>query len=152
MRVAESDVEELRDYLVRIRDMLPRLTLDARVGGGAGVGQLAFHAAESADHWVRLRMLGDIRPRDRDSEFAGAPTSDAIAEALERALDACGELVRRATELDAPSPAAPADSPGWTVLNCLVHATAHTAEHVGHLEGSADYARLPAEEGITGDP
>jgi DinB superfamily len=136
MRVAEGDVEELRDYLVKIRDLLPRLTLDVRVGGGASVGQLAFHAAESADQWVRLRMLGDVRPRDRASEFTGTPARDAIAVALERSLDACRELVRRAPELGAPSPEPPSDNPGWTVLNCLVHATAHTAEHAGHLESS----------------
>lgn len=136
MQVADRDVQELRDYLARIVELLPRLPLDARVGGGAGVGQLAFHAAESADHWIRLRMLGDARPRDRDSEFSGRPTREEVTAALGRALEACERLVDRAPELDAPSPKAPADSPGWTVLNCLVHTTAHTAEHVGHLESS----------------
>jgi DinB superfamily len=137
MRVADGDVEELRDYLVKIVDLLPRLDLDARVGGGATAGQLAFHAAESADQWIRLRMLGDARPRDRDAEFAGGPTREAVAAALRLALEACDELVRRAPELGAPSPKAADFAPTWTVLNCLVHATAHTAEHVGHLEGSA---------------
>src|SRR5215470_12021349 len=136
MRVTAADVAELRDYLARMVDLLPRLPLDARVGGGAGVGQLAFHAAESADHWIRLRMLGDARPRDRDSEFAGQPSRDDVAAALGRALDACQELVNRAPELGVPSPNPPPNEPAWTVLNCLVHATAHTAEHVGHLESS----------------
>jgi hypothetical protein len=81
-------------------------------------------------------MLGDARPRDRESEFTGEPTRDELAAALRRALDACEELVNRAPELGAPSPNAPQNEPGWTVLNCLVHATAHTAEHVGHLESS----------------
>jgi len=136
MRIADADVAELRDYLARMVELLPRLPLDARVGGGAGVGQLAFHAAESADHWIRLRILGDPRPRDRESEFAGQPTREDVAAALRRALDACDELVSRAPELGVPSPNPPPNEPGWTVLNCLVHATAHTAEHVGHLESS----------------
>ena len=136
MRTAEADVAELRDYVARIVELLPRLDLYGRVGAGAGVGQLAFHAAESADHWIRFRMLGDARPRDRDAEFAGRFTPEDIAASLGRALDACAELVKRAPELGARSPNPPADSPEWTVLNCLVHATAHTAEHVGHLEGS----------------
>ncbi|MBO0702062.1 MAG: DinB family protein [Candidatus Dormibacteraeota bacterium] len=136
MRVAEADVAELRDYVARIVALLPRLDLGARVGGGAGVGQLAFHAAESADHWIRLRMLGDERPRDRDAEFAGRFTREEIADALGRALDACDELVRRAPELGERCPNPPAGSPEWTVLNCLVHASAHTAEHVGHLEST----------------
>jgi hypothetical protein len=136
MRTAEADVAELRGYVARIVQLLPRLDLDARVGGGAGVGQLAFHAAESADQWIRFRILGDARPRDRDAEFAGRFTREDIAASLARALDACEELVGRAPELGAPSPNPPQDSPEWTVLNCLVHATAHTAEHVGHLEGS----------------
>jgi hypothetical protein len=136
MRIAKGDVDELRDYLLKMVELLPRLPLEARVGGGAGVGQLAFHAAESADQWIRLRMLGDARPRDRDAEFSGRPTRDDVAAALSLALEACDELVRRAPELDAPSPEPPANGPGWTVLNCFVHATAHTAEHVGHLESS----------------
>jgi hypothetical protein len=136
MRVAEADVAELRDYVARMMELLPRLDLDARVGGGAGVGQLAFHAGESADHWIRFRMLGDARPRDRDAEFAGRFAREDIAAALGRALEACGELANRAPELGARSPNPPSDGPEWTVLNCLVHATAHTAEHVGHLEGT----------------
>src|SRR6266511_2078442 len=98
MLVTSSDVDELRDYLVRIEGLLPRLTLETRVGGGATVGQLAFHAGESADHWIRFRMLGDARPRDRDSEFTGRPTLDDVAAALRRALEACDELTRRAPE------------------------------------------------------
>jgi uncharacterized damage-inducible protein DinB len=136
MRVTPDDVEELRDYLARIRGLLPGLALEARVGGGASAGQLAFHAAESADHWVRRMILGDERPRDRDSEFSARPTRDEVDAALGRALDACDELVRRGPELEAPSLATRHGRP-WTVLNCLVHATAHTAEHVGHLEGGA---------------
>ena len=136
MRVAEADVAELRGYVARILELLPRLDLGARVGGGAGVGQLAFHAAESADHWIRFRMLGDDRPRDRDAEFAGGFTREDVAAALGRAQDACEKLVSRAPDLGARAPNPPADSPEWTVLNCLVHATAHTAEHVGHLEST----------------
>jgi len=136
MRVADGDVAELRDYLAKIVELLPRLDLDARVGGGAGVGQLAFHAGESADHWIRLRMLGDDRPRDRNTEFAGRFTREDVAASLRRALEACEELVARAPELGDRCPNPPGDEPGYTVLNCLVHATAHTAEHVGHLEGT----------------
>ena len=134
MRIADRDVVELRGYLAKIVDLLPRLPLEARVGGGATVGQLAFHAAESADHWIRLRILGGERPRDRDAEFICARTPAEVEAALRRALEACDELVRRAPELDALSPTA--QDPAWTVLNCLVHVTAHTAEHVGHLESS----------------
>jgi len=138
MRTAEADVAELRDYVARIVELLPRLDLDARVGGGAGAGQLAFHAAESVDHWIRFRMLGDARPRDRDAEFAGRFTREDIAASLDRALDACAELVRRAPELGATCPNPPPYQPGLTALHCLVHVTAHTAEHVGHLEGTLE--------------
>jgi DinB family protein len=136
MRVTADDVSELRVYLVKVRDLLPRLTLEARVGGGADAGQLAFHAGESADYWVRAMMLGDARPRDRDAEFAGRPTPEEVAAAVGRALEACDELVRRSPELDATSPVAREQPEAWTVLRCLIHATAHTAEHVGHLEGT----------------
>jgi len=136
MRVREADVEEVRNYLARIVELLPRLPLDARVGGGASVGQLAFHAAESADQWIRFRMLGDARPRDREAEFTGTPAREDVAAALSRALDACRELVNRAPELGVPCPQPPADQSEYSVLHCLVHITAHTAEHVGHLEST----------------
>jgi hypothetical protein len=146
MRVTADDVSELRDYLVKLRDLLPRLRLETRVGGGADAGQLAFHAGESADYWVRAMMLGDARPRDRDAEFAGRPTPEQVAAAVGRALGACDELARRSPELDATSPigavavarVARQHPEPWTVLRCLIHATAHTAEHVGHLEGTVE--------------
>jgi uncharacterized damage-inducible protein DinB len=136
MRVTEADVTELRDYLAKIVELLPRLDFDVRVGGGASVGQLAFHAGESADHWIRLRMLGDDRPRDRDAEFDGQHAQELVAAALDRALEACAELVSRAPELGATCANPPSNLPEFTVLHCLVHATAHTAEHVGHLEST----------------
>lgn len=132
MRMTPDDATELRDYLIRVRDLLPALPLAARVGGGATAGQLAFHAAESADWWTRQAMMGEARPRDRDSEFAGEPALEDLQAALDRALAACDDLARRCPDLAAVSGAAQ----GWTVLRALVHATAHTAEHVGHLEST----------------
>src|SRR5690348_3147766 len=133
VRVTADDVRGLRDYLVRIRDLVPRLALEERVGGGATAGQLAFHAGESADTWIRYHMLGAERPRDRDSEFTGSPTRDGVLAALGRALEACDELVRQAPDLDAPASAIPFGDRVWTLLHCLLHVTAHTAEHAGHL-------------------
>jgi DinB superfamily len=135
VRLTTTDVDALREYLGEIRDLLPRLTMDTQVGGGATAGQLAFHSAESADHWVRYRILGDERPRDREAEFAGSRTRDEVAAALERAFAACDELVRREPELGQVAPKVPPDQQ-WTVLRCLLHVTAHTAVHAGHLQGS----------------
>jgi len=132
--MSPDDANELRDYLTRIRDLVPALPLEARIGGGATAGQLAFHAAESADWWTRQAMLGDPRPRDRDSEFTGEPSLEDLGAALDRALAACEELARRCPDLTAMSDARRGDS--WTVLRSLIHATAHTAEHVGHLESA----------------
>src|SRR5262245_53689541 len=136
MRVRSDDLSWLRDNLVKIRDLVPRLALDERVGGGATAGQLAFHAAESADQWIRHHMLGAERPRDRDSEFTGRPTRDQVLTSLSRALEACDELVRREPDLDVPGPTIPFGNRDWTRLQCLLHITAHTAEHAGQLEAT----------------
>jgi uncharacterized damage-inducible protein DinB len=131
--MSPDDPTELREYLTRIRDLLPALPLDARIGGGATAGQLAFHAAESADWWTRQVMLGDARPRDRESEFAGERSLEDLRAALDRALAACDELARRRPDL---AEFTGARGGSLTVLRALVHATAHTAEHVGHLESA----------------
>ncbi|HEY7201632.1 MAG TPA: DinB family protein [Candidatus Dormibacteraeota bacterium] len=136
MRMTPDDVSWLREYLVRIQDAVPRLRLDERVGGGATAGQLAFHAAESADQWIRHHMLGAERPRDRAAEFTGRPTRDDVLAALARALDACDELERRDLDLDEHGPTHPFGTRDWTLGRCLLHATAHTAEHAGHLEAT----------------
>jgi hypothetical protein len=81
---------ELRRYLGDIRDLLSLFPLDHRwTPDGPSAGQIAFHAAEAADFWLRSVILGKNRPRDREAEFSRNPTLTKIREALDRATDAC---------------------------------------------------------------
>jgi hypothetical protein len=81
---------ELRRYLGDIWDLLSLFPLDHRwTPDGPSAGQIAFHAAEAADFWLRSVILGKNRPRDREAEFSRNPTLTKIREALDRATDAC---------------------------------------------------------------
>ncbi|HLH70824.1 MAG TPA: DinB family protein [Candidatus Dormibacteraeota bacterium] len=139
-RITAGDLAELRTYLDRLLALLPRLRLSERVGGGATAGQLAFHAAESSDFWLRHVILGDERPRDREAEFTTTRSREEVEQAVHRAIAACEETARRAPRLDrpvTPPRLAGGRSHGdlsWTALMALLHATAHAAEHVGQLD------------------
>jgi uncharacterized damage-inducible protein DinB len=142
-RVTAGDLAELRAYLDRLLELVPRLQLDRPVGGGATAGQLAFHAAESSDFWLRRVMLGDERPRNREAEFTGTRSREEIERALGRAIAACEETAHRAPRLHdrvEPPPlpdGRPRTDRPWTVLTALLHVTAHAAEHVGQLDVAA---------------
>jgi uncharacterized damage-inducible protein DinB len=142
-RITAGDLAELRTYLDRLLELVPRLHLSERVGGGATAGQLAFHAAESSDFWLRHVILGDERPRDREAEFVTTRPREEIERAVRQAIAACEETVRRAPRLDRqvtpPRLVGSRFHAGlpWTVLTALLHATAHAAEHVGQLDVAA---------------
>ncbi len=142
-QLTAGDLAELRAYLHRLLELVPRLRLGERVGGGATAGQLAFHAAESSDFWLRRVILGDERPRDREAEFTTTRAREEIERAVSRAIAACEEAARRAPRLDRrvePPPLPDGQPRGhlpWTVVMALVHVTAHAAEHVGQLDVAA---------------
>jgi uncharacterized damage-inducible protein DinB len=129
---------ELRRYLGDIRDLLSLFPLDYRwTPDGPSAGQIAFHAAEAADFWLRSVILGKGRLRDREAEFSRNPTRPEIREALDRATDAC-HLVEHAGPLgdqhvEVPEAFSPNSAATWTVELALIHITAHTAEHMGQL-------------------
>jgi uncharacterized damage-inducible protein DinB len=146
----DSHLSELRRYLRQLSDALGRLDPRRIMGpGGPTAGQLAFHAAEGADFWLRHVILGAPRPRRRDLEFSDVPALEAIQQALRRALEACdlvsarGPLADQA--VDVPPSMSPGGIEGWTAALALLHITAHTAEHCGHLDALASEAAAPSQ-------
>jgi uncharacterized damage-inducible protein DinB len=140
-----AHVSELRRYLQQLRECLGRLDLHQTMGpGGPTAGQLAFHAAEGADFWLRHLILGAPRPRQRDLEFSEQQALEGIQESLRRALEACDLVAAGGPRADQPVDVPPSMSPGgiesWTAALALVHITAHTAEHCGHLDALASTA------------
>lgn len=133
-------IEELEDYLRRIRAVAPELPMTHTWReGGPNVTQILFHVAEASDFWVRKTILGHDRPRDRAQEFVGQFSLVQIQESLEKALDACRLFRQTPVELTAPVDVRGSHNPSeifttWTVAKALTHVTAHAAEHFGQLK------------------
>jgi NAD(P)-dependent dehydrogenase (short-subunit alcohol dehydrogenase family) len=124
---ATASADDLRDVVERIEALGRRaVAVRADVSDGAQV-EAAVHAASEALGTITLaaNVAGGSGPG-----FGLGPLVDLPEPEFRRVLDEPGTGARRA------QPEPPADSPEWTVLNCLVHATAHMAEHNGHLESS----------------
>ena len=87
-------------------------------------------------------MCGHPSNRDRDAEFvaegtvahamAALDTASAKLEALRPELEAAREVQGR------PSTTKPLGAE-WTVGACLIHAYEELAQHLGHLEVTADH-------------
>ena len=101
---------------------------------------LATHAIASAEDHVVRRSAGKTVVRDRDAEFRTVGDASGLAgrsaEVLSRIGEALGELEGRfEEEREAPSSRYVGR---WTVRDALLHAIAHTVEHVGQAELTRD--------------
>jgi len=127
-----SVVDRLGDDLINER---PRIT------AGNSPYALVTHILGACEWWVGHMVAGAPSNRDRDQEFLASGT---VAE-LHAAVDAWLELLaeRRpqleaATELaEEPQTQTPLGGP-WTVGAALIHAYEELAQHLGHLEITAD--------------
>ena len=102
---------------------------------------LVTHILGACEWWVGHMVVGDPSNRKRDDEFTAAGT---VAE-LHAAVTAWLELlatrkpaITAATELaEVPQTQTPLGGP-WTVGAALIHAYEELAQHLGHLEMTAD--------------
>jgi hypothetical protein len=112
-----------------------------RVVAGSSPYALVTHILGAVEFWVGHMVLGEDSTRVRDDEFIASGTT---AE-LHRAVDAwLGRLAERklriadATELfEVPQTQTPLGGE-WTVGAALIHAYEELAQHLGHLEVTAD--------------
>jgi hypothetical protein len=124
--------DRLGDELINER---PRAT------AGSSPYALVFHILGACEWWVGHMVAGDESSRVREDEFIATGT---VAE-LHLAVDAWLDLLtaRRpaldaATELtEIPQTQTPLAGE-WTVGAALIHAYEELAQHLGHLEVTAD--------------
>ena len=132
-------IEAMRDEVARFDDETINLAPELP---GANSGYVIVHHALSACRWWTATVVcGQPSDRDRNAEFSSTGT---CAQLEQRAVD----LMRTLTSLrdpmtDAsaltidPAPEMPLDGP-WTVGAALIHAYEELAQHLGHLQITAD--------------
>ena len=115
--------------------------------GGNTPYELITHILGACEWWVGHMVVGDPSIRVRDDEFAAAGT---VADLHVGVYEWLAALARRrsalaaATELaETPQTQTPLDGE-WTVGAALIHAYEELAQHLGHLEVTADLLLAPS--------
>ncbi len=112
--------------------------------------QLVTHAFAAAEFWCAHIVCGRPSERVRDDEFlATGSVADlhAAAARLMALLEELAPQMATATEvaIHPPQTQTPLDG-GWTVGAALIHAYEELAQHLGHLEMTADVLGAPKGE------
>ena len=127
-----SVVDRLGDDLINER---PRVT------AGSSPYALVTHILGAVEFWVGHMVLGEDSTRARDDEFIASGTTADLHRAVADWLDRLTERkphIADATELFAvPQTQTPLKGE-WTVGAGLIHAYEELAQHLGHLEVTAD--------------
>jgi len=131
-------VDRLGDDLINERPALP---------GANTPYQLVTHAFAAAGWWCGHVVLGRPSARVRDDEFvASGCVADlhAAAAGLLTSIEALAPDLAAAVEpMHQPETQTPLGT-DWTVGACLIHAYEELAQHLGHLEVTADILLLEA--------
>jgi len=109
--------------------------------GASSAAQLTIHALAAAIYWCDHEVAGNPTDRNRDSEFTATAT---VAELQRRCattkatLRALGPELDSAAEVQGPSRTQKPLGQPWTIGACLIHAYEELAQHLGHVEMTAD--------------
>jgi len=127
-----SVVDRLGDELINEQ---PPLT------GGASPFALVTHIVGACEWWVGHMVVGDPSERVRHDEFTATGTVSQLHVLVEHWLELLSRrrgAIETATSLHAiPQTQTPLDGQ-WTVGAALIHAYEELAQHLGHLEVTAD--------------
>lgn len=137
-----SPVQKLNVYLVKLKTLVSEIDLDSQVyKEGTDASQIAFHASQTANFWLKVRLLGGEFVRDKDSEMSKSHTKEEVLESIDAALAACQELGGKELDLNEKLTEAVAmsDYELDSVGSALIFLTAHTGEHVAELTMVRDY-------------
>lgn len=136
--IADEVVREFSELHKRLRAVIDGLSaeeLDRVPAGGANsIAVLVTHTCGSEGAWLH-RATGREIPRERAKEFEvrNAAAKDLLA-AVDRADLAVSGLVQSAVSAGLDTVRENPGGKPLTAMFCLLHAAAHTAEHVGHAE------------------
>lgn len=137
-------VLKLKAYLNDLKSLVSVVDLDSQVyKEGTTAGQIAFHASQAANFWLRVRIMGLSFDRDKDSELAKSHSLEEINNSIDSAIKACGELEEKDLKIEEKlSEPVPMNNGKFivdTIGSGLIFITSHTAEHVAELTMIRDY-------------
>jgi hypothetical protein len=109
--------------------------------GASSAAALTTHAMAAAMFWCDHVVVGNPTSRDRDSEFVATAT---VADLQQRctetkaALRSLGPQLTTSRELHGPAKTQTPLGQPWTIGAALIHAYEELAQHLGHVEMTAD--------------
>ncbi|HVZ67487.1 MAG TPA: hypothetical protein VG917_04430 [Patescibacteria group bacterium] len=137
-----NPAQRLKSYLTKLKTVVNEVDINKQVyKEGTKVNQVAFHAAQSANFWLRVKIMGLEFERDKDAEYGSEHSLEDINASIDMALDAVEDFGTRSLKLDdklseeTPMGEMVIDSVGGG----LIFITAHTAEHTAELTMIRDY-------------
>lgn len=135
-------VLRLKDYLNKLKTLVSEVDLNNQVyKEGTNAGQIAFHASQAANFWLRVRILNNSFERDKESELTKSHSKEEVNKSIDLALEACGQLITENIKLESKLKEAVQmkEYSIDTVGSGLIFITSHTAEHVAELTMLRDY-------------
>ncbi|HVT01437.1 MAG TPA: hypothetical protein VHE53_04365 [Patescibacteria group bacterium] len=137
-----SPAQRLKSYLTKLKTVVNEIDLDKQVyKEGTKVNQVAYHAAQSANFWMRVKIMGLEFERDKDAEYGSEHSLEDINKSIDLAIEATEIFANKKLNLDdklseeTPMGEMIIDSVGGG----LIFITAHTAEHTAELTMIHDY-------------
>lgn len=131
-------IKEFRHYLKIFRDLVQSLPVDQVVyDEGSNVGQIAFHAAQSSNNFLRAHVLRIGFDRNKPAEYGKQHSLDEVNNSLDMALVACEMIEKKNPDMNEKL-ASPIEikSGNFTIENnmeALAYGLSHLAEHYGEL-------------------
>ena len=131
-------IKEFKHYLKIFRDLVQSLPVDHVVyTEGSNVGQIAFHAAQSSNNFLRAHVLRIGFDRNKPAEYGEQHTLEQINKSLDMAFEACEIIEQKNPDMNGKliNPIE-IKSGNFTIENnmeALAYGMSHLAEHYGEL-------------------
>lgn len=127
-----------RKYINSLKQLVLEIPLDTAVYvEGSNVGQIAYHAAQSTNNFLRVHVLRIGFDRNKDAEYGEQHTMDQINKSIDMALEACDLIDEKKPDMNEKLVNPIEIKSGNFVLDdnlgALSFGLAHLAEHVGEL-------------------
>lgn len=133
-------LRRLITWYIEALDPLPpeAFTWQPPLAGTNTLAAICSHAISSAEWWVLSCVGNGPIERDRDAEFAAAPTWAELRPRLQRFLADAEALL---TGMSSEQLAAISRHPAGDRMNrrCLTHTIEHLGLHLGHIESTIDW-------------
>lgn len=144
MNVTKNTFAELKSYLTDLQSLVTSVPLGKKLyKEGTTIGQVAFHIPQSANFYLRKYILKEKFERNRSKEFTTNHSIKEITKSIQKALDACEEIIIRKINLDDQlKEIKTVHSRRFdisTVYEAIQHVVAHTAEHYGEIKIAHDH-------------